>query len=386
MSKKISELTQANTIANTDLIPIVVNPSNTSTIETKAVTAANLVQSAMPAVTFTGANGVSVVSNTTGVTVTNTRGLQNTISSIAADFGTAISTTNDIFQVTLAGANGVITTASGNTVTFSINASALVANNEIANGVYSVANNTLVLNKTGGQPVNIQLTGVANTSSLPANTSDLVNDSGFITTSSLPANTSAANATFTVANNTLTITRDDSSTLDVILTGLANSSSLPANTSDLTNDSGFITTSSLPANTSIANGTYTVGNNTLTITRADSSTADIALTGVANTSQIPTVVSAFTNDSGYITTSALPANTSTANVTFDETNYTATFTRDDSSTYTLNLADFTVASYQTFANSTSNTSVEINQLFFDDNFFYVATANGSVKRVALTSF
>jgi len=230
------------------------------------------------------------------------------------------------------------------------------------------------------------MTGVANTSSLPANTSDLVNDSGFITTSSLPANTSAANATFTVANNTLTITRDDSSTLDVILTGLANSSSLPANTSDLTNDSGFITTSSLPANTSIANGTYTVGNNTLTITRADSSTADIALTGVANTSQIPTVVSAFTNDSGYITTSALPANTSTANVTFDETNYTATFTRDDSSTYTLNLADFTIASYQTFANSTSNTSVEINQLFFDDNFFYVATANGSVKRVALTSF
>jgi hypothetical protein len=386
MSKKISELTQANTIANTDLIPVVVNPSNTSTIETKNVTAANLVISVMPAVPFFGANGVSVVSNTTGVTVTNSRPLQNTVAQVAADFGTAILANTDIFQITLAGANGVITTASGNTVTFSINASALVANNEIANGSYTVANNTLVLNKTGGQPVNVQLTGVANTSSLPANTSDLVNDSGFITSSSLPANTSAASGAYTVANNTLVVTRDDSSTFSVVLTGLANSSSLPANTSDLTNDSGFITTSSLPANTSLANGTFTVANNTLTITRADSSTEDIDLTGIANTSQIPSAVSALTNDTGYITSSALPANTSTTSATLDANTYVATFTRDDSSTFTLNLADFTIASYQTFANSTANASVEINQLFFDDNFFYVATANGTVKRTTLSSF
>ena len=386
MSKKISELTQANTIANTDLIPVVVNPSNTSTIETKSVTAANLVISVMPAVTFIGANGVSVVSNTTGVTVTNSRPLQNTVAQVAADFGAAILANTDIFQITLAGANGVITTASGNTVTFSINSAALVANNEIANGSYTVANNTLVLNKTGGQPINVQMTGLANTSSLPANTSDLVNDSGFITSSSLPANTSAASAAYTVANNTLVVTRDDSSTFSVILTGLANSSSLPANTSDLTNDSGFITSSSLPANTSLANGTFTVANNTLTITRADSSTQAINLTGLANTSQIPSAVSALTNDTGYITASALPANTSTANAVLDANTYIATFTRDDSSTFTLNLADFTIASYQTFANSTANAAVEINQLFFDDNFFYVATANGTVKRVTLSSF
>jgi hypothetical protein len=61
------------------------------------------------------------------------------------------------------------------------------------------------------------LSGYASTSDIPANTSDLNNDSGFITTADLPD-----------------------------LSGYALSSSVPTKTSDLTNDSGFVTSADLP--------------------------------------------------------------------------------------------------------------------------------------------
>ena len=84
--------------------------------------------------------------------------------------------------------------------------------------------------------------------SVPTKTSDLTNDSGFITSASLP----------TVNDATLTITKNNTS----VGTFTANASSnvtvditVPTATSDLTNDSGFITSADLP----------TVNNATLTI-------------------------------------------------------------------------------------------------------------------------
>lgn len=72
--------------------------------------------------------------------------------------------------------------------------------------------------------------------------------------------------------------------------------SVPTKTSDLTNDSGFITTSSLP----------TVNNGTLTITQNGATVATFAAnsaSGATAAITVPTAVSDLTNDSGYQTES-----------------------------------------------------------------------------------
>ena len=92
----------------------------------------------------------------------------------------------------------------------------------------------------------------------------------------LPANTSTSNATWDDANNLLTFTRADASTFDV---SISFAEYLVAN--DIAD---FITANDLPTNTSTSSAAYTVANNTLTLTRADASTFDVVLTGVANTS------------------------------------------------------------------------------------------------------
>ena len=132
-------------------------------------------------------------------------------------------------------------------------------------------------------------TAYAAAGSVPTKTSDLTNDSGFITSSSLP----------TVNDATLTITKNSTS----VGTFTANASSnvtidiaVPTATSDLTNDSGFITSSSLP----------TVNNATLTIqkngTAVQTFTANASSDVTANIT-VPTAVSDLTNDSGYQTAS-----------------------------------------------------------------------------------
>lgn len=64
--------------------------------------------------------------------------------------------------------------------------------------------------------------------SVPTKTSELTNDSGFITTAAIPTNVSA-------------FTND---------AGYAKTADLPTKTSDLTNDSGFITSAAIPTKTS----------------------------------------------------------------------------------------------------------------------------------------
>ena len=79
--------------------------------------------------------------------------------------------------------------------------------------------------------------------------------------------------------------------------------SVPTKTSDLTNDSGFITASSLP----------TVNDATLTITKNNTSVGTFTANASSNVTvdiTVPTVVSDLTNDSGFITSSALPTNVS----------------------------------------------------------------------------
>lgn len=133
--------------------------------------------------------------------------------------------------------------------------------------------------------------GFATTSQLPTKTSNLTNDSGFITAQDLP----------NVPDVVSAFTND---------AGYITSAALPTKTSDLTNDSGFITSSSLPTKTS------NLTNDSGFITAQDipsipSKTSDLTNdSGFITSSSLPTKTSDLTNDSGYITSASLPTQVS----------------------------------------------------------------------------
>ena len=110
---------------------------------------------------------------------------------------------------------------------------------------------------------------------VPTKTSELQNDSGFITSSAIP----------TVNDATLTIQKNGST----VQTFTANSSSsktanieVPTKTSELQNDSGFITSSAIPA---VNNGTLTIQKNGTTV---QTFTANSSSNKTANI-EVPTV-------------------------------------------------------------------------------------------------
>lgn len=125
---------------------------------------------------------------------------------------------------------------------------------------------------------------------VPTKVSELQNDAGYITSSALP----------TVNNATLTIQKNGST----VQTFTANSSSnktanieVPTKTSDLQNDSGFITSSF------VGNGTVTIQKNGSTV---DTFTTNQSSNKTVNIT-VPTKTSDITNDSGFITLSDVPA-------------------------------------------------------------------------------
>ena len=86
-----------------------------------------------------------------------------------------------------------------------------------------------------------------NMNDIPTKTSDLTNNSGFITASDVPTKTSQLtnDSGFITASNVPTKTSDLTND-----SGFITSAALPTKTSDLTNDSGFITSAALPTKTS----------------------------------------------------------------------------------------------------------------------------------------
>ena len=112
---------------------------------------------------------------------------------------------------------------------------------------------------------------------IPTKTSDLTNDSGFITSDDLPDITVPVN-TSDLVNNSGFITSDD----------------VPTKTSDLINDSGFITINEVPV-VSVPTKTSDLTNDSEFITSAD--LPDIT---------VPTKTSDLANDSGFITSSDVP--------------------------------------------------------------------------------
>ena len=151
---------------------------------------------------------------------------------------------------------------------------------------------------------------------IPSKTSQLTNDSGFLTAApvtSVNGKTGAVNLTASDVG------------------ALPSSTTIPSKTSDLTNDSGYITASALPSVPSASttnpkmDGTASAGSSAAWsrgdhVHPHDTSKADKATTlsgyGITNAytktevdgliPTIPTNVSAFTNDAGYVTASAVP--------------------------------------------------------------------------------
>ena len=137
--------------------------------------------------------------------------------------------------------------------------------------------------------------GLAKTSDIPVNTSDLTNDSGYITI------TDVENKGYLTEHQSLSAystTEEMNSAIKSATTDLAKASDIPTNTSDLTNNSGYITIADVEAKG------YLTEHQSLS---AYSTTEEVenkindATSGLAKTSDIPTKVSELTNDKGYLT-------------------------------------------------------------------------------------
>lgn len=123
-----------------------------------------------------------------------------------------------------------------------------------------------------------EVSGIA----VPTKTSQLTNDSGFITSSSIP----------TVNNATLTIQKNGTDVQTFTANSSANKTAnitVPTKTSDLTNDSGFITSSSIPT---VNNATLTIQKNgtnvqTFTANSSTNKTANITVPVFTLTSTDP---------------------------------------------------------------------------------------------------
>ena len=149
----------------------------------------------------------------------------------------------------------------------------------------TVNNATLTIQKNGTTVNSFTANASSNVTAnitVPTATSDLTNDSGFIT----DAGVTSFNGSTGAVTYTAPVTSVNGSTGEVTV-------SVPTATSDLTNDSGFITSSDLP----------TVGNATLTIqkngTNVQTFTANATSNKTANIT-VPTKTSDLTNDSDFV--------------------------------------------------------------------------------------
>ena len=127
---------------------------------------------------------------------------------------------------------------------------------------------------------------------IPTKTSDLTNDSGFITSANVPTKTSD-------------LTNDS---------GFITDADIPTKTSELTNDSGFITSADIPTiptkTSELNNDSGFLTLNTTPVKSVNNLTGDVNLF-------IPNATSQLTNDSGFLTNNTAPVksvNNQTGNI------------------------------------------------------------------------
>ena len=148
---------------------------------------------------------------------------------------------------------------------------------------------------------------IKNKPSIPTKTSDITNDSGFITSAALPTKTSdLTNDSGFITNQVNNLANYYDQTA---INSMFNALSVPTKTSDLTNDSGFLTASTLPIATASSLGVVKIGSG-INVAADGTISAAVASLDWANITNKPTDVSYWTNDAGYITSADLPTKTS----------------------------------------------------------------------------
>jgi penicillin V acylase-like amidase (Ntn superfamily) len=146
-------------------------------------------------------------------------------------------------------------------------------------------------------------TNLTNTPSIPSKTSDLVNDSGFLT-SEVDGSTTNEIQTLSKSGSTISLSDNGGSVtvFDGDYNNLSNTPSIPTSTSDLTNDSGFLTSE---VDGSTTNEIQTLSKSGSTISLSDNGGSVTVFDGdynnLSNTPSIPTNTSDLTNDSGFLT-------------------------------------------------------------------------------------
>lgn len=268
-------------------------------------------------------NGISISSNTVSAKVDGTTVSFNANGELTATAsgggvndvevnGTSVVNAQGVAEVTVptvptlkelvAGSNITITEGANN-VTIAATASAQVQSNWNESDASS--------------PAYIQ-----NKPSIPDATSDLTNDSGFITLSDVPAqvqanwNESDSSAASYIQNKpTIPAAQVNADwTASSGVAEILNKPSIPSATSDLTNDSGFITLSDVPAQvqsdwneTDTSDPAYIANKPSIPAAQVNADwTASSGVAEILHKPTIPTATSDLTNDSGFITLSDVP--------------------------------------------------------------------------------
>ena len=169
----------------------------------------------------------------------------------------------------------------------------------------SKTGSTITLSDNGGSVTVFDgdYTNLTNQPAIPTLTSDLTNDSGFLSTE---VDGDSSNELQTISKTGSTITLSDNGGSVTVFDGdyanLTNTPSIPTQTSQLTNNSGFLTAEIDGDNSnelqtiSKTGSTVTLSNNGGSVTVFDGD-----YTNLTNQPAIPTLTSDLTNDSGFLT-------------------------------------------------------------------------------------
>ena len=215
------------------------------------------------------------------------------------------STTNEI--QTLSFSNDTLYLTLGGSVYIPTGSSGTSLDNDTTNELQTISKSgsTVTLSNNGGSITVFDgdYNDLTNTPTIPTLTSDLTNDSGFLTSEVDGDN---SNELQTISKSGSTITLSDGGGSVTVFDGdyndLTNTPTIPTLTSDLTNDSGFLTAEVDGDN---SNELQTISKSGSTITLSDGGGSvtvfDGDYNGLTNTPTIPTLTSDLTNDSGFLT-------------------------------------------------------------------------------------
>lgn len=179
-----------------------------------------------------------------------------------------------------------------------------------SNEIQTLSKSGSIISLTNGGNVTVfdgNYNNLSNTPIIPSKTSDLINDSGFLTTE-VDGSTTNELQVLSLSNDTIYLTSGGYVVLPAGFDGdyssLTNTPSIPSKTSDLTNDSGFIT-AEVDGSTSNELQVLSISNDTIYLSDGGfvklPAGFDGAYSSLTGTPSIPTLTSDLTNDSGFIT-------------------------------------------------------------------------------------